>query len=121
MDLIGPFQRSARGYRFVLLLVDYATQYPEAAPFRNISANSVAQAQFQVISQVGVRKEILTDQGTLFMSRTLRELYGLLGVKSVRTSVYHLQTDWLVEWLNTTLKCMCVLSPLLFSLYTNSP
>lgn len=25
MDLIGPFHRSARGYRFVLVLVDYAT------------------------------------------------------------------------------------------------
>jgi len=32
MDLIGPFQRSARGYRFVLVLVDCATRYPEAVP-----------------------------------------------------------------------------------------
>ena len=106
MDLIGPFPRSARGYRFVLVLVDYATRYPEAVPLRTISAKSVAQALFQVISRVGIPKEILTDQGTLFMSRTLRELYGLLGVKSIRTSVYHPQTDGLVERLNKTLKSM---------------
>ena len=106
MDIIGPFHRSARGYRFVLVLVDYATRYPEAVPLRNISAKSVAQALFQVISRVGVPKEILTDQGTSFMSRTLRELYGLLSITSIRTSVYHPQTDGLVERLNKTLKSM---------------
>ncbi|XP_062415775.1 uncharacterized protein LOC134107852 [Pungitius pungitius] len=106
MDLIGPFHRSARGYRFVLVLMDYATRYPEAVPLRNISAKSVAQALFQVISRVGIPKEILTDQGTSFMSRTLGELYGLLGIKSVRTSVYHPQTDGLVERMNRTLKSM---------------
>ena len=71
-----------------------------------ISAKSVAQALFQVISQVGIPKEILTDQGTQFMSWTLGELYGLLGIKSIRNSVYHPQTDGLVECLNKTLKSM---------------
>ncbi len=28
MDLIGPLERSARGHRFALVLVDYATRYP---------------------------------------------------------------------------------------------
>ncbi|XP_061898861.1 uncharacterized protein LOC133646933 isoform X2 [Entelurus aequoreus] len=106
MDLIGPFHPSTRGYRFVLVLVDYATRYPEAVPLRSISAKSVAQALFQVISRVGIPKEILTGQGTSFMSRTIKELYGLLGIKAIRTSVYHPQTDGLVERLNKTLKTM---------------
>ncbi|XP_069027698.1 uncharacterized protein [Embiotoca jacksoni] len=106
MDLIGPFHRRARGYRFVLVLVDYSTPYPEAVPLRSISAKSVVQVLFQVISRVGIPKEILTDQRTQFMSRTLRELYGLLGIKSIRTSVYHPQTDGFVERLNKTLKSM---------------
>ncbi len=29
MDLIGPLERSARGHRFALVLVDYATRYPQ--------------------------------------------------------------------------------------------
>ncbi len=106
MDLIGPLERSARGHRFALVLVDYATRYPEAVALRNISAKSVAEALFSMISRVGIPKEILTDQGTAFMSRTIRELYGLLGIKSVRTSVYHPQTDGLVERFNRTLKTM---------------
>ena len=106
MDLIGPFHQSAHAYRFVLVLVDYATRYPEAVPLCTISAKSVAQALFQVISRVGIPKDILTDQGTQFMSWTLGELYGLLGIKSIRTSVYHPQMDSLVERLNKTLKSM---------------
>ena len=106
MDLIGPFDWSTQGYRFVLVLVDYATRYPEAVPLRNISAKNVAQALFQVISRVGIPKEILTDQDTLFMSRTLRELYELLGIQSIKTSVYHPQTDGLVERFNRTLNSM---------------
>lgn len=51
-------------------------------------------------------KEIPTDQGTLFMSRTPKEVYELLAIKSVQTSVYHLQTDGLVEQLNKPLKSM---------------
>ncbi len=96
MDLIGPLERSAQGYRFALVLVDYATRYPEAVPLRSISAKSVAEALFRIISRVGIPKEIITDQGTAFMSRTLNELQGLLGIKSVR----------LVERFNCTLKTM---------------
>ena len=65
MDLIGPFDQSTQGYRFVLVLVDYAARYPEAVPLRNISAKSVVQALFQFISRVGIPKEILADQGII--------------------------------------------------------
>ncbi len=106
MDLIGPLEWSARGHRFALVLVDYATRYPEAVALRNISTKSVAEALFSMISRVGIPKEILTDQGTAFMSRTIHELYELLGIKSVRTSVYHPQMDGLVERFNRTLKTM---------------
>ena len=106
MDIIGPLEHSAQGYRFVLVLIDYATRYPEAIPLRNISARSVAQALFHIISWVGISKEILTDQGTNFMSRTIKELYGLLKVKAIRTSVYHPATDGLCERFNRTLKSM---------------
>ena len=36
MDIIGPLERPAHRYRFVLVLIDYATRYPEAIPLRSI-------------------------------------------------------------------------------------
>lgn len=103
MDLIGPFHQSARGYQFVLILVDYATRYPEVVPLRSISAKSVAQALFQVISQVGIPKEILT-RASLSCHAHYGNCTGYWASKAIRTSVYHPQTDGLVHRLNKTLK-----------------
>uniref|UniRef100_A0AAQ4RLE8 Gypsy retrotransposon integrase-like protein 1 n=1 Tax=Gasterosteus aculeatus aculeatus TaxID=481459 RepID=A0AAQ4RLE8_GASAC len=95
MDLIGPFHRSARGYPFVLVLMDSATRYPEAVPLRNISAKSVAQALFQVISRVGIPKEILTDQGTLFMSHVTERTTGYWALSPfVLACITHRRMGW---------------------------
>ena len=40
------------------------------------------------------------------MARLMKEVYCLLGVKPIRTSPYHPQTDGLVERFNQTLKAM---------------
>ncbi len=72
----------------------------------HISAKSVAEALFCMISRVGIPKEILTDQGTAFTSRTVRKLYKFMAIKFVRTSVYLSQTDWQVDRFNRTLKTL---------------
>ena len=59
-----------------------------------------------LFSRVGIVREILTDQGSCFMSRVLKDLLSMLQVRHLRTSVYHPQTDGLVERFNKTLKTM---------------
>lgn len=59
-----------------------------------------------MFSHVGVLSEILTDQGTNFMSKLLNELYSLLYIQLIRTSPYHPQTNGLVKRFNGTLKAM---------------
>jgi transposase InsO family protein len=106
MDIVGPLQRSGSGNRFVLVVCDYATRYPEAVPMKHIDAASVAEELVKIFSRVGVPKEILTDQGTNFTSHLLTELYRMLHVRPIRTTPYHPQTDGLVERFNSTLKLM---------------
>ena len=103
MDIVGPLERSAAGYTHLLVILDYATRYPEAIPLRSMSAKSVANELVKVFSRVGIPKEILTDQVTNFMSRLIRGTCKLLGIKTIRTSVFHPQTDGLVERFNKTL------------------
>ena len=43
MDIVGPLPRSSSGKRFILVICDYATRYPEAIALRNIDANTVAE------------------------------------------------------------------------------
>ncbi len=89
-----------------MVIVDYATWYPEAVPLRKATAKAIAQELFLLSSRVGIPAEILTDQGTPFMSRLMADLCRLLRVKQLRTTVYHPQTDGLVERFNQTLKQM---------------
>ncbi len=34
LDIVGPLERSKRGNKYMLVLCDYATRYPEATHFR---------------------------------------------------------------------------------------
>ncbi|CAJ0964630.1 unnamed protein product [Ranitomeya imitator] len=106
MDLVGPLVKSARGHQYILVILDYATRYPEAIPLRNSSSKSIARELVHVFSRTGLPKEILTDQGTPFMSKVMRELCKALKISQLRTSVYHPQSDGLVERFNKTLKSM---------------
>ncbi|KAL2076471.1 hypothetical protein ACEWY4_027935 [Coilia grayii] len=106
MDIGGPLPKSSRGHQYILVLVDYATRYPEAVPLRKANAKQIARELFLFSTRVGLPKEILTDQGSPFMAQVTRQLCTLLHVKQVQTSVYHPQTDGLVERFNQTLKAM---------------
>ena len=94
MDIIGSLHRSPSGKRYVLVICDYATRYPEAIPLHSTNASHIAEELIGVFAKVGIPSEILTDQGSNFTSQLLTELYR------------HPQTDGLVERLNQTLKSM---------------
>ena len=50
MDIIGPLPRSRSGNRYVLVICDYATRYPEAIPLRTIDAENIAEELIQLFS-----------------------------------------------------------------------
>ena len=106
MDIVGPLPRSKRGNQYILVVCDYATRYPEAMAIHKIDVGVVAEKLIQMFSRVGIPREILSDQGTNFMLQLLKELYNLLHIHPIRTSLYHLQTDGLVERFNKTLKSL---------------
>lgn len=106
IDVIGPMPQSRSGNRYVLVVCDYATRYPEAIALRSIDAESVAEELVNLFARVGIPKEILTGQGSNFTSQLLAELYKMLHVHPIQTSPYHPQTDGLVEHFNQTLKSM---------------
>ena len=106
MDLVGPLPKSSRGHQYILVILDYATRYPEAIPLRTMATKGIARELLLLFSRVGIPEEILMDQGTPFMSRIMRDLCQLMKIRQIRTSVYHPQTDGLVERFNQTLKHM---------------
>ncbi len=106
MDIVGPLPKSRSGKRFILVICDYATRFPEAIPMKSIDAVHVAEELLVYCLRFGVPQEILTDQGSNFTSKLLAELYRMLHIHPIRTTPYHPQTDGLVERFNKTLKSM---------------
>ena len=106
MDIVGPLPRTKSGNKYILVMCDYATRWPEAVALKAIDAETVAEEMVRIFTRVGVPEEMLTDQGANFTSGLMKEVHRLLGVKPIRTSPYHPQTDGLVERFNRTLKSM---------------
>ena len=75
---------------------------PQAFPLRTFTAPVVAEKLIEMLACYSILEKILTDQGSNFPLQR----YELLGVKAVKMSPYHPQTDGLVENFNQTLKSM---------------
>ncbi|XP_072178202.1 uncharacterized protein [Diadema setosum] len=106
IDIVGPLPRSKKGNRYILVVCDYATRHPEAVPLPSIEAERVADELIRIFSRVGIPHELLSDQGSNFMSLLMKQLCSSLGIKQIRTSPYHPQANGLVERFNATLKDM---------------
>lgn len=65
------FHLASSRHQYVLVVVDYATQYLEAVPLWNIRARKVAQELVVIFLQVGFPKQVVTNQGMIFMSKIL--------------------------------------------------
>ena len=60
LDIVGPLPKSVRGPTHILVLVDYATRYPEAIPLRSTTPKVLAREMIQVFYRLGFPKEVLT-------------------------------------------------------------
>ena len=54
--------------------------------------------------RVGVPNELLTDNGTNFMSKVVKQFCQTTGIRQIKTSPFHPQTGGMVERFNATLK-----------------
>lgn len=83
MDIVGPLPRSCSGNKYILVLRDYVTKYPETLPLKNIDAEIITKELVTLFAQVRIPYEILTDQGPNIQSQLLRELYCLLQIRAL--------------------------------------
>lgn len=107
IDLVGPISPcSNRGHRYILVIVDYASRYPEAVPMKSIEAEKVAEELLNIYTRVGFPKEVLTDQGSQFTANVTKEISRLLSIRQMTTTPYNPKCNGLVERFNGTLKLM---------------
>lgn len=103
MDIV-MFPESYWGNNCALTVQDDLTRFLTIIPIPNQEASTVARALVEgVICKYGTPCEIVTDQGTNFMSKMMKEVCKILHIKKINTSAYHPQAN-LVERSNRELK-----------------
>ena len=107
MDLLDMSVTTAKGNRYVLVMVDCFSRWTEACPLPDKTALAVADAVFQhIVCRFGMPMVIHSDQGREFENKVMHELCLLCGSHKTRTTPYHPESDGLVERFNRTLLMM---------------
>jgi hypothetical protein len=103
IDYCGPFKITPSGNQYVLCITDYFTRWVTAVALPDCSAQTTARTLFNdYICRYGVPKSILSDQGTHFKNQLMEAMAKLIGCNHIFSSVYHPQTNGLVERFNAT-------------------
>ena len=105
IDLVGKLDATMSGFKFILTGIDVFTRYLFAIPLRKVDAVSVAKALMSIfLKHSYIPVVILTDMGSVFVSRLFQELTKLLEIQLNHASVKHSQTVGTIERSHAALK-----------------
>lgn len=97
IDIFGPLPQTVRRQRWIIVCIDHFTKWVELTAVTNIKSETVAEILHQLVTRFGCPRRILTDRGAQFISRSIRDLCYILGLKKVFTSAYRPQSDGIAE------------------------
>ena len=52
-DIVGPYPRTSRGYKYILTSICYFSWYPEALSLKKVDGISVAEAMLEIFFKCG--------------------------------------------------------------------
>ena len=103
-DIVGPLKTSFRGNSYYLSWIEHFSRWPEAVPLKATDTTSVAKAFVEeIISRHGISKYLLSDRGSNFTSKLMREICKLLGTKQLFTSPIHAMANGRLERIHSVL------------------
>ena len=108
IDIIGPLPiTDEHEYRYILVIKEPITQWIEAVPLPDKTAETVTHAIINNLYNVhGIPNVIITDNGTEFVNNTAALVHELLQTTHHTTVPYHPEANGLVENQNRTIKDM---------------
>jgi transposase InsO family protein len=88
----------------VLVATDYFTKWTEAVALKNMTHKEVIEFTTEhIIHRFGIPQTLITDQGTYFMSKEVREFAELYKIKLLNSYPYYAQANGQDESSNRTL------------------
>ena len=81
VDCVGLLPKTKAGIQYLLTIMCASTPFPEAVPFRNITAPLIIKTLIKFFKRFGLQKSIQSDQGTHFMSNIFQQVMYQLSIK----------------------------------------
>ena len=104
MDILGPITTTKDGYKYILLIVDSFSKWPEAFPLKTQEATEIANVLYkEIFTRYGAPRTIISDRGKNFMSNLVSALCEIFQVTRHHTSSYHPQTNATCERMNSVI------------------
>ncbi|MGH0159456.1 UNVERIFIED_CONTAM: hypothetical protein FKN15_037301 [Acipenser sinensis] len=104
VDLCGELHGAPAHARYLLVVHDLHSKWPEALPMGSVTTQAVIQRLDSLFARWGLPDIITTDNGPQFISTDFTTYLAEKAIKHIRTAVYHPQSNGGVERLNQTLK-----------------
>ena len=98
MDVLSKLPETYRGYKHILVIVDYFTKWIEAFPMRDETAETIARILLRkIILRHGAPEKVISDKGSAFIFEVFNLINDLMWTKHKTTTAYHPQTDGQAE------------------------
>ncbi len=104
VDLCGELHGAPAHARYLLVVHDLHSKWPEVFQLSSISAHSIIDRLDNLFGRWGLPSVVTTDNGPQFASAEFSEFLTVRSIKHIRTAVYHPESNGGVERLNKTLK-----------------
>ena len=104
IDNKGPYPLTPRVNKYLLMFIDHFLKYVEAYPIKVQTVEICARVYAtQIVTRHGTGSTLITDQGPAFMSAFFNETCKAIGTRKIRTTSYHLASNWIVVRLHRSL------------------
>jgi ribonuclease HI len=101
LDIVGPLPMAQGNLKFTFVAVEYFTKWIEARAVSTITSKTAQKFFWQnIICRFGVPSELIVDNGKQFDSQDFRDFCFSIGTKLAFSSVYHPQSNGVVERAN---------------------
>ena len=98
LDLSGPYPTILSRNKYFIAFVDWYSGWPEAFAVPDKTTDTVAYLVIEeIFARCGCPLQIVTDNGTENVNKTVKETLAKLQIYHILTSIYHPQSNAKVE------------------------
>ncbi len=104
MDICGELAYVPYYQRFLFVVYDLHSKWPEVVPMGSVTASAMVDFLEQLFSRWGIPRAITTDNRPQLVSSEFSSYLAARGIPNVHTAFYHPQANGGVEKCNRSLK-----------------